>query len=245
MTSRKTFFFALVFLLTAVPFLHAGWKELLQSKLKPLTQTSLDSTQIGKGLKEALSVGIDQAVAKAGATNGYFMNDRIKIRFPPQLSMVEKGLRGIGMGSKVEDFEKSVNRAAESAAPLAKGALLDAVMGLSIDDAQAILKGGDTAATDYFRKKTWDQLYRSVSPVMKKTLNQYSASQKYDQILQAYNAIPLAAKPKMISAEDYATSRALDGLFVLIADQEKKIRTDPKARVTDLLKRVFSSPAVR
>ncbi len=242
MTFQKMLFFVLFFFLTSASLLHAGWKEQLRSMLKPLQQVSLNDTKVGQGLKEALSVGIDKAVEKASSAGGYSKNDLIKIRFPQQLSLVEKGLRAVGMGAKVDDFEKSVNQAAEAAAPQAKGALLDAVMGMSFADAQGILKGGDTAATDYFKKTTWDRLYQTVSPSMKKTLDRYSVSQKYDQLLQAYNKIPLAAKPKLISADQYATTKALDGLFVLIAEQEKKIRTDPTARVTDLLKTVFSSP---
>ncbi|MFH0985112.1 MAG: DUF4197 domain-containing protein [Candidatus Omnitrophota bacterium] len=241
MSSRKALFFILSFFFITIPCLHAGWKEQLQSAIKPLQQANLNDTRIGQGLKEALGVGIDNAVKKASAAGGYSKNDLIKIRFPQQLSLVEKGLRAVGMGAKVDDFERSVNQAAEAAAPQAKGALLDAVMGMSFADAQGILKGGDTAATDYFKKTTWDRLYQTVSPVMKKTLDQYSVSQKYDQLLQAYSKIPLAAKPKFVAADQYATTKALDGLFVLIAEQEKKIRTDPSARVTDLLKTVFSA----
>lgn len=241
MTFRKTVTFVLFFFFATLPGLHAGWKEQWQSALKPLQQVSLNDTQIGQGLKQALNIGIDNAVKKASAPGGYSKNDLIKIRFPQQLSMVEKGLRAVGMGPKVDDFEKSVNQAAEAAAPQARGALLDAVMGMSFADAQGILKSSDTAATDYFKKTTWDRLYQAVSPSMKKALDRYSVSQKYDQLLQAYNKIPLAAKPKLISADQYSTTKALDGLFLLIAEQEKIIRTDPKARVTDLLKTVFSS----
>ena len=241
MFSRKIVSSILLFFLIATPCLHAGWQEQLQSALKPLQTGSLNDTKIGQGLKEALSVGIDNAIKKASAAGGYSKNDLIKIRFPQQLSLVEKGLRTIGMGGKIDDFEKSVNQAAEAAAPQAKGALLDAVMGMSFEDAQGLLKGGDTAATDYFKKKTWDRLFQTVSPSMKKTLDRYSVSQKYDQALQAYNKIPLTVKPKLISADQYATTKTLDGLFLLIAEQEKMIRTDPKARVTDLLKTVFTS----
>jgi len=240
MPFRKIVFLSLFFLLTALPCLHAGWREKLQSMLT-LQKAALNDTKIGQGLKEALSVGIDNAVKKASAAGGYSQNPLIKIRFPEQLSMIEKALRTAGMGAKIDDFEKSVNQAAEAAAPHAKGALLDAVMGMSFADAQSILKGDATAATDYFKKTAWDRLYQAVSPSMKKTLGQYSVPQKYDQLLQAYNKIPLAANPKLIAADQYATTMALDGLFVLIAEQEKKIRTDPKARITDLLKTVFSS----
>lgn len=241
MSFRKmAFSVALLFTMIA-PTLHAGWKEQLQAALKPLQQMSLNDTKIGQGLKEALNVGIDNAVKKASAAGGYWQNDQIRIRFPQQLSLVEKSLRAVGMGAKVDDFERSVNQAAEAAAPQAKGALLDAVTGMSFADAQAILKGSDTAATDYFKKTTWDRLYQAVSPSMKKTLDRYSVSQKYDQLFQAYNKIPFAAKPKLVSADQYATTKALDGLFVLIGQQEKLIRTDPQARITELLKTVFSS----
>lgn len=241
MMHRKTVCFICFVFFAATSCVQAGWREQLQTVFKPLQQASLSDTQIGQGLKEALMTGVDHAVKKASAAGGYFQNEQIKIKFPQQLSMVEKGLRTIGMGSKIDDFEKSVNRAAEAAAPQAKGALLDAVMGMSFEDARTILKGGDTAATDYFKQKTWNRLYQMVAPSMKKTLDQYSVSQKYDQLLGAYNKIPLAAKPKLISADQYATAKALDGLFVLIAEQEKKIRTDPQARITDLLKSVFAS----
>lgn len=241
MPPRKVAFLILFFLFITNPCLHAGWKEKLQSVLKPLQQTSPSDTKIGQGLKEALSIGIDNAVKKASAAGGYSQNDLIKIRFPQQLSLVEKGLRTIGLGAQIDDFETSVNRAAEAAAPQAKEALLDAVMGMSFANAQSILKGSDTAATDYFKKTTWDRLYQAISPAMKKTLDRYNVSQKYDQLLQAYNKIPLAAKPKLFSADQYATTKALDGLFVLIGEQEKMIRADPKARVTDLLKNVFAA----
>ncbi|MBU9889262.1 MAG: DUF4197 domain-containing protein [Candidatus Omnitrophica bacterium] len=241
MRFQQTVLFLSILLLTYP--CQAGWKEQLRSVLKPLQQTSLDDTRIGQGLKEALSIGIDQAVKKAGTDGGYTQNDLIKIRFPEQLALMEKSLRAVGMGSKIEDFENSVNRAAEAAAPQTKGALIDAVMGLSFEDVQKILKGGDTAATDYFKRTTWDRLYQAVSPFMTEALDRYSTLQQYDQLVQAYNKIPFAAKPAFISADQYATTQALNGLFFLIGEQEKEIRTDPNARVTELLRSVFSPSA--
>lgn len=241
MKPTRIFFLSGLILLVFSPCLHAGWRDGFGTLLKPLQKKSLNDTQIGQGLREALKVGIDSAVSRAGAAGGYAENPRIRIGFPPQLSLVEKGLRAVGMGSRIDDFEVSVNRAAEAAAPQAKGALVDALMGMTIEDAQTLLKGGDTAATDFFRKKTWDQLYQTVSPIMRKNFEQYAVTQKYDQALQAYNRIPLAMKPKLVSADEYGTTKALDGLFTLIAEEEKKIRTDPAARVTGLLQTVFSS----
>ncbi len=219
----------------------AGWKETLMQKVQTVSQARLDDTQIGKGLKEALSVGIDQAVASASQNGGYLDNSKIRIRLPQSLASTESFLRKIGLGAKLDEFEKSMNQAAEKAAPSAKSILLEAVFGMSIQDVQAVWKGGDTAATQYFRGKSEPALRQSFLPVMTQALNRYSVSQKYNQLAQAYQKIPLPSKPKLVPVEDYATQKALDGLFTLLADEEKKIRTDPKARVTDLLKKVFSN----
>lgn len=219
---------------------YAGWLDVVKSMIPAsATQTKLSDTQIGQGLREALSLGIDRAVASAGREGGFLDNDAIKIKFPEKLAMVETGMRKIGMGSKIDEFETGVNRAAEKAAPEAKEILLDALVGMSIQDAQKLLKGGDTAATDYFRKTSWDRLYTAFQPYMHKTMDQYAASQSYNQIIAAYQKIPFAKKPVMVSADEYATNKALEGLFFLVAEQEKKIRTDPAARVTDILKSVF------
>ncbi len=208
--------------------------------MKLSKETSIGETQIGKALKEALNVGIDQAVKQASEKGGYANNELIKIKFPEKLSWVEAALRKVGMGSKINAFEASVNRAAEEAAPQAKEVLVDALLKMNIQDAEGLLKGGDTAATDYFRAKTWDQLHERFSKKIESSLNQYQVSQKYDQLIGAYQAIPLSKKPELVSASNYATDQALEGLFTLIGQQEKKIRQDPAARATELLQKVFS-----
>jgi len=202
-------------------------------------QTSLSETQIGKGLKEALSVGIDKAVAAASQKDGYLKNDAIRIRFPENMTMMETALRKIGMGSRIDAFEVGVNRAAEQAAPEAKAILLEALFEMSIEDAQKLLKGGKTAATDYFKKKSWDNLYKAFLPYLGTAMNQSQATQTYNQMVETYQKIPFAKKPALVSADAYATGKALDGLFYLMAEQEKKIRTDPAARATELLQSVF------
>lgn len=234
------FILSLLFLCPA-PSAHAGWMSALKEKLmaSPAAQTSLSETQIGKGLREALSIGIDKAVAAASKSGGYLDNEAIKIKFPENLAMVETGMRKIGMGSTIDAFEVSVNRAAETAAPAAKEILLDTLMDMSFEDAQQLLKGGDTAATDYFKKKSSDRLFTAFQPSIQKAMNQYKASEAYNQIISSYQKIPFAQKPKLVSADQYATQKALDGLFHLVAEQEKKIRTDPAARATELLKSVF------
>lgn len=217
-----------------------NWKEQLQKFAKPLATKSLSDTQIGAGLKEAISLGIDRAVSSASQSGGYNNNPLIRIKFPDQLSAVTNMLKKMGLGQKVSDFESSVNRAAEQAAPSAKKILLDALFAMNIEDAQKLLKGGDTAATDYFKSKTWSQLDSAFKPFIQKAMNQYGAADKYNRLAAAYNALPVPQKPALAKADDYATRKALDGLFYLMAQEEKNIRTNPQARVTDLLKSVFS-----
>jgi len=233
------FLFLPLFIFCSAVNLSAGWKDTFNAATQKLQQTSLQDTEVGKAMKEALSVGIDKAVANAGKEGGYSANPAIRIRFPENLSLVEKGLRTIGMGPKIDDFEASVNKAAEESAPLAKDVLLNALVSMSIEDAKGLLSGGDTAATDYFRKETWAELHTAFKPRMKTALNQHGVSQKYDQLIGAYSKVPFAAKPAMVSSDEYAATKTLDGLFKLIAAEEKNIRQNPAARTTELLKSVF------
>lgn len=221
---------------------QANWVSQLKAmvpKTSDVTETSLSETQVGKAIREALSVGIDKAVAAASQKGGYLDNEAIKIKFPDKFSMIENGLRKAGMGEKIDEFEVSVNSAAEKAAPQAKEILLDALMDMSIDDAKNLLSGGDTAATDYFRKSSSDRLYEAFQPYIQNAMEEYRVTQAYNQVIESYSKIPLAKKPNLVSADKYAIDKALDGLFHLVAEQEKKIRTDPSARATELLKTVF------
>lgn len=218
-----------------------GWVGFLQDVFPSVSSTKLSETTIGQGLREALSIGIDKAVSAASQRGGYLENEAIRIRFPEQLSVIETGLRTVGMGAAFDEFEQSVNRAAEAAAPQAKEILLNALFDLSIDDARKLLRGGETAATDYFRTRSWGELHQAFRPYLKKTMERYRASEIYNQLIAAYQKIPFAQKPALVSADEYATDKALEGLFYLVAEQEKKIRTDPAARVTDLLRSVFGS----
>ena len=186
-----------------------------------------------------MNIGIEKAAAAASQEGGYPDNDAIKIKFPKNLSMIETGLRKIGMGSKIDAFETSVNRAAEKAAPAAKDILLDALLDMSIEDGQKLLRGGDTAAADYFKEKSWDNLYAAFQAAINTAMSKYQVAQTYNDITGAYQKIPFAKKPDLVSADEYAANKALEGLFVLIAEQEKKIRTDPAARATELLRSVF------
>jgi hypothetical protein len=197
-------------------------------------------TDVIAGLKEALQIGSGNAVSLTGKVNGYFGNEAIKILMPGELRSVEKALRGLGQGQKVDEFVLSMNRAAEKAAPAAKDIFWGAIKSMSFDDARKILGGGDTAATDYLRTTTGDTLTSAFRPVVSDSLKDVGVVQKYKQLQGAYQAIPFSSSLPSVDIEQYVVSKALDGLFHVLGDEERKIRKDPAARVTDLLKKVFN-----
>jgi len=218
---------------------YAGQFDKISKDLNIFAKTKLSDTKIASGLREALKVGIDKTVTALSAANGYLGNDTIKIPIPEKLQFIEKGLRTIGFGSKVDEFVLSMNRSAEKAAPYARDIFIDAIMDMSFEDARAILDGGPTAATDFFREKTRSSLVSAFRPQIEKTLDKYGVTQKYRTLTGAYKAIPLSEKLPPVNIEDYVIDKALDGLFHVLGEEESKIRTDPKARVTELLKEVF------
>jgi Protein of unknown function (DUF4197) len=210
------------------------------SKLfKSDAKNNVSDTDVVSGLKEALKIGSDNTVSLTGKTDGYFANDAIKILMPEKLRSIETGLRAVGQGEKVDSFVLSMNRAAEKAAPAAKSIFWDAITGMSFEDARKILGGGDTAATEYFRRKTGDALTAAFRPVVKDSMKDTGVVQQYDQLQSAYQSVPFASSLPSFDIEQYVVAKALDGLFLVLGQEERKIRTDPAARVTDLLKQVF------
>lgn len=202
-------------------------------------QSSLGDVKIGEGLKEALEVGTANAVAQTGTEGGYFDNEKIKILLPGQLKNLDKGLRMIGYGPQIDEFVLSMNRAAEKAAPAAKEIFLDAIGEMTIDDARKILAGSDTAATEYFQEKTTDKLTAAFKPTVSSSMNEAGVTKKYQDLVGKYQSVPFASQINL-DLDDYVTGKAVDGLFVVVGEQEKKIRTQPAARVTDVLKEVFN-----
>ena len=202
-------------------------------------KSSLSNGDIVAGLKEALEVGTTNTVDLTGQVDGYFANAAIKILLPSQFQTVEQGLRLIGQGQKVDELVLAMNRAAEKAAPAAKDIFWSAIKGMTFDDARRILAGGDTAATDYFRAKTTDTLTAAFRPVVDDTMKQVGVVQQYDQLVGAYKSVPFASSLPSVDIQAYVVGKALDGLFLVLGEQEKKIRTNPAAQVTDLLKKVF------
>ena len=145
----------------------------------------------------------------------------------------------LGMGDKIDDFVLSMNKAAESAAPAARDIFLNALFDMNIEDAQKLFQGGDTAATDYFKSKTYDQLKTAFQPTIDQALANYDVTDKYNSLLDKYKSIPFAGKINTLSPDEYVTDKALDGLFLVLGREETKIRQNPAARVTDILNKVF------
>jgi hypothetical protein len=205
----------------------------------PGTQTGgLGDAKIGAALKQALQVGTENAVKLTGKTDGYFRNQAIKILMPERLKTLESGLRMVGYGAEVDAFVLSMNRAAERAAPAAKQIFWDAIGEMTIDDAGKILGGGDTAGTEYFKGKATYRLTAAFQPVVDRAMNEAGVTRRYNELLGQAKAIPFF-RTEDYDLDRYVVGKALDGLFHVVGEEEKKIRTNPAARVTELLKDVF------
>ncbi len=198
----------------------------------------LDASTIAAGLKEALSVGARNSVTTVSKVDGYFGNQLIRIAAPEKIGRIEKVMRRAGQGKHVDKFILSMNRAAEKAAPQALDFFVAAVKEMTIPDAMAILRGNDTAATAYLRSKTFDRIYGSFKPVVTATMNDVGVTRSFKEMMDKARTIPLL-KNEVVDLDHYVTSKALDGLFTMVGQEEQKIRKDPAARVTDLLKQVF------
>jgi hypothetical protein len=170
--------------------------------------------------------------------DGYFSNQLIKILLPDNIQKVANILGKMGYQKQVDDFVLSMNRAAEKAAPKATDLFVDAIKSMTFDDARNVLQGGDTAATDFFKAKTSNKLHDAFKPIVSSTMNQVGVTLSYKEMMGKADVIPFINKESM-DLDNYVTNKALDGLFIMVGQEEKKIRTDPAARVTDLLKTVF------
>lgn len=199
----------------------------------------LTEGDVASGLKQALVSGITKGSNNASKVNGYLKNPSIKIPFPADVKKVEDKLRSIGLGNQVDKFVTTLNRGAEDAAKEAKPIFVSAITSMTISDAWSILKGADKmAATNYLKRVTSDQLRAKFTPVIKKSLDKTNATKYYSEMINTYNKIPLVDKVNP-SLEGYATDKAMEGLFFMIAKEEQNIRVDPLARTTELLKKVF------
>ena len=201
----------------------------------------LTNDEVIAGLKEALGKGAEQSVSRGSALDGYWKNDRIRIPFPTEAEKMKSTLTGIGMSRQVEEFELTMNRAAEEASKEALPVLKDAVLGMSVGDGFAILKGDDQAATTYLREKTGATLTERFKPIVARATQKVALASYWTPLANGYNKAGLFTGAKAVDPDldAYVTQKAIDGLFILIAEEEAHIRKDPLARTSDLLRRVF------
>lgn len=240
--SRSFVFAALLFMPSLC---QAGlFDDLTRDVLPSLQpQTSLDDSTIVKGLKEALATGTERAVTEVSKPDGYFGNELIKILLPAKIQQAADLLGKVGYQQQVDEFVLSMNRAAEKAAPKAASFFGDAIRQMTVEDAKGILSGGDTAATKFFEKKTRTQLFTAFKPTVTRSMDQVGTARAYKEMIGTYETVPLAslAGTPSLDLDTYVTNKALDGLFIKVGEEEKKIRTNPAAQTTDLLRKVFGS----
>ncbi|WP_035333970.1 DUF4197 domain-containing protein [Dokdonia sp. PRO95] len=201
--------------------------------------SGISNQMIGSGLKQALDFGIDKQVTKLTSTDGFYKNELVKILLPEELQKVDKTLRAIGLGSLADEGIKALNRAAEDAVSEATPIFVDAVKQITFNDVRTILLGTDNAATQYLEGKTNTALYNKFNPVIKNSFAKVGADQIWTNLITKYNDLPLTnnVNPDLT---DYVTQQALQGVYTMIAVEEKEIRTKTQSRTTDLLKRVFA-----
>jgi hypothetical protein len=196
--------------------------------------------EASSGLKQALTDGSAIAVKLLGTENGFFGNPKVKIPLPPALQRVESALRFAGMRKQADDLVLAMNRAAEAAVPEAKQLLTESVQKMTVKDAYGILNGGDTAATEYFRRTTHDQLSKRFFPIVKKATDRVGLAEQYNSLAGQASQFGLVKKDEA-TVEGYVTEKALDGLYFMIAEQEKSFRKNPLGATSDIVKRVFGS----
>ncbi len=232
--------YVVILLISSVPFsvAYAGFLDNLMDSINIAGEKGLDQNTVISGLKEALDVGTDKAVKNVSGLDGYMGNQSIRILMPEKMQTVADVLGKTGHQELVDEFIKSMNRAAEKAAPLAAPHFASAIREMSFEDAETILDGGDTAATDYFKAKTFDNLYVEFKPIIGTSMNEVGVTSAYKDMMGKYTSLPFMSSVAP-DIDHHVTQKALDGLFFMVAEEEKKIRRDPSARVTDLLKTVF------
>lgn len=231
-------------MLAAVLLLSCGAQAQLDDILKKADETlnqrntaGLSNDKIIAGLKEALQVSTGKAVALTGKPDGFLKNEAIKILLPPKLQTVGRGMRMLGMGAQVDELEVGMNRAAEQATPEAKQIFIAAVKKMSFDDARKILTGDDTAATEYFKRTSSADLTAAFSPIVDRSMQRVGVVQQYKKVLASVPDSSVLAG--QLDLNRYVVGKTLDGLFLMLGEEEKKIRKDPAAQTTSLLKEVF------
>ncbi|MBA3665772.1 MAG: DUF4197 domain-containing protein [Bacteroidetes bacterium] len=215
-------------------------KEKANAVIHTSSTPTLTNEEVIKGLKEALTVGTNKSSEAAAKADGYLKNPRLFIPWPPEALEMKTKLLKLGYKKKIEEFETSLNRAAEEAAKNSSTVFVDAITNMSVQDGFAILRSHDTAATNYLRKTTYTPLEDKFTPVVKEAINKVKVTGYWTPLVTVYNKLP-GVKKQNPDLDKYVTNKAINGLMILISDEEVKIRKDPAARVSELLKKVFGS----
>ena len=200
----------------------------------------ITNREAASGLKAALERSSTAAVATLGRSDGFFGNPQVKIPLPESMQRAEKLMRRFGMGKHADELILTLNRAAEAAVPEARQLFVDSVRRMTVQDAKGILQGGDTAGTEYFRRTTEDQLRKRFLPIVKRATEKVGLAQQYNNYAEKGAALGLVRKEDA-NLDDYVTQRALDGLFLVVAEEEKQIRNDPVGAGTAIIRKVFGA----
>jgi hypothetical protein len=228
----------LTLLLVLMCAAQSPWDQIRNKIANTRPSAALSNDKIVAGLKEALTVSTRNAVASTGRPDGFLRNEAIKILVPQKLRNVRNGMRLIGLGSQVDSLEVGMNRAAEQAAPAARQIFIHAVTRMTFDDARRILSGNDTAATDYFKRQSSEQLIEAFAPIVHQSMENVGVVREYNQLMNNPMAARVA-KSQNFNLDDYVVGKTMDGLFYVMAEEEQKIRKDPAAQTTSLLREVF------
>ncbi|MBD0850931.1 DUF4197 domain-containing protein [Maribacter arenosus] len=228
----------ILILLLSFNFIACGELQQVINQL-PQDETGISNIEIAQGLREALNMGIEKQVSKLTLTDGFYKNDLVKILLPEELQKVDNTLRDIGLGNLADEGLKVLNRAAEDAVGEATPIFIDAVKGITFNDAKNILMGSDDAATQYLTNATQAALYNKFNPVIKSSFQKVGADQIWNNLITRYNGLPFTQKVNP-DLTDYVTNQALNGVYTMIAIEEKEIRTKVGSRTTDLLRKVFT-----
>jgi|SRR5688572_19344210 len=239
MKSKLLSILAFILFTTTLSQAQVNINQVMNSANSLLGQ-GLSNDKIVKGLKEALTVGTKNSTEKASKVDGFFKNPLIKIPFPKEARQMEETLKSMGMKKEVDRFVQTLNRAAEDASKKAAPIFINAVTNMSISDGLKILRGSNSAATDFLKGATSVQLKNEFKPVVKTSLKKVEITRYWNPLAKNYNKIPMVKKVNP-NLDDYVTTKAIDGLFKLIAAEELKIRKDPQARISEILKEVFGS----
>lgn len=225
--------------LTASATAQAAWQDWLKSTASAGKTATLNDTPAAGAVKELLKVAVNQATSQLGKAGGYADNPAVQLVMPEKLKAFDSVLRKVGMGPQLDAFKLGMNRAAEKAAPQARDVLIETLANMSVNDAEAIFKGGPTAATDFFNKASRPELKKVYEPIVRQKMQETAVGQTYEALQNRFKQMPMMSKLTLPQIEPYVVDKSLDGLFKVMAEKEKAVRENPKQVASDALKNIL------